>query len=150
MWNHTSMAKKLASKRLMCDQSPLSSHSHLILCPASHSSLHQRHTNSICTPTNTAENPTQPINCDMVHNNTTCHDCRDTRTKGPTAADHHWITRVKKAFGLNIISVNQPLVYSSRRDLHGLTRFATSQWETALLCNGVSHWLGASLESALD
>ena len=27
--------------------------------------------------------------------------------------------------------------------------FAPSQWETVLLCNGVSHWLGASLESAL-
>ena len=29
------------------------------------------------------------------------------------------------------------------------SRFAPSQWETALPCNGVSHWLGASLESAL-
>ena len=29
------------------------------------------------------------------------------------------------------------------------SRFAHSQWETALLCNDVSHWLGASLESAL-
>ena len=28
-------------------------------------------------------------------------------------------------------------------------RFAPSQWETALLCNDVSHWLGANLESAL-
>ena len=28
-------------------------------------------------------------------------------------------------------------------------RFAPSQWETALLCSNVSHWLGASLESAL-
>ena len=28
-------------------------------------------------------------------------------------------------------------------------RFVRSQWETALLCNVVSHWLGASLESAL-
>ena len=28
------------------------------------------------------------------------------------------------------------------------SRFVPSQWETALLCN-VSHWLGASLESAL-
>ena len=28
-------------------------------------------------------------------------------------------------------------------------RFAPSQWETALLCNDVSHWLGARLESAL-
>ena len=29
------------------------------------------------------------------------------------------------------------------------SRFAPSQWETALLCNYVSHWLGTSLESAL-
>ena len=29
------------------------------------------------------------------------------------------------------------------------SRFALSQWETALLCNDVSHWLGASLESVL-
>ena len=28
-------------------------------------------------------------------------------------------------------------------------RFAPSQWETALLCNDVFRWLGASLESAL-
>ena len=35
-------------------------------------------------------------------------------------------------------------VYKSRAD----SRFAPSQWETALLCN-VSHWLGASLKSAL-
>ena len=27
--------------------------------------------------------------------------------------------------------------------------FASSQWETVLLCNDVSHWLGASLKSAL-
>ena len=30
------------------------------------------------------------------------------------------------------------------------SRFAPSQWETALLCNDVSHWLGASLERALE
>ena len=29
------------------------------------------------------------------------------------------------------------------------SRFAPSQWEAALLCNDVSHWLDASLESAL-
>ena len=28
-------------------------------------------------------------------------------------------------------------------------RFVPSQWETALLCNDVSHWLGVSLEAAL-
>ena len=30
------------------------------------------------------------------------------------------------------------------------SRFAPSQWETALLSNCVSHWLGTSLESALQ
>ena len=29
------------------------------------------------------------------------------------------------------------------------SRFTPSQWETAFLCNNVSHWLGATLESAL-
>ena len=29
------------------------------------------------------------------------------------------------------------------------SRFVPSQWETALLCNDISHWLGTSLESAL-
>ena len=29
------------------------------------------------------------------------------------------------------------------------SRFAPGQWETALLCNDVSHWLGTSLGSAL-
>ena len=30
------------------------------------------------------------------------------------------------------------------------SRFASTLWETALLCNDVSHWLGASLETALQ
>ena len=29
------------------------------------------------------------------------------------------------------------------------SRFAPSQWNTVLLCNAVSHWLGTKLESAL-
>ena len=29
-------------------------------------------------------------------------------------------------------------------------KFAPIQWETALLCNDVSHWQGASLESAMS
>ena len=29
------------------------------------------------------------------------------------------------------------------------SRFAPNQWEMALVCNDVSHWLGANLESAL-
>ena len=38
------------------------------------------------------------------------------------------------------------VILRSRAD----SRFAPSQWETALLCNGVSHWLGTSLESGLE
>ena len=41
--------------------------------------------------------------------------------------------------------MHQP-IWKSRAD----SRFAPSQWEMALLCNDVSHWLGASLESALE
>ena len=32
--------------------------------------------------------------------------------------------------------------------LRAHSRFAPSQWETVLLCNDLSHWLGASLEPA--
>ena len=37
------------------------------------------------------------------------------------------------------------LWYMCRAD----SRFASSQWQTVLICNDVSHWLGTSLESAL-
>ena len=39
----------------------------------------------------------------------------------------------------------QPWNYDFRAD----SKFVPSQWETALLCNDVSHWLCAGLESAL-
>ena len=44
-----------------------------------------------------------------------------------------------------LIELLNPLVIAHRAD----SRFAPSQWETALLCNNVSHWLSANLESAL-
>ena len=34
-------------------------------------------------------------------------------------------------------------------DIRDNSRFTPSQWETSLLCNDVSHWLGANLESSL-
>ena len=47
---------------------------------------------------------------------------------------------------MQILQVQKPLEeYRNRAD----ARFVPSQWETALLCNDVSHWLGANLESAL-
>ena len=41
-----------------------------------------------------------------------------------------------------------PWGISSGHNISADSRFAPSQWETVLLCNDVSHWLGASLESA--
>ena len=40
--------------------------------------------------------------------------------------------------------------YALSLDIRADSMFVPSQWETALLCNDVSHWLGASLESALN
>ena len=36
------------------------------------------------------------------------------------------------------------------RNIMADSRFPLSQWEAALLCNDVSHWLGANLDSALN
>ena len=48
----------------------------------------------------------------------------------------------------------QPMFYQGRCHVLEIvcradSRFASSQWETALHCNDASHWLGASVESAL-
>ena len=55
------------------------------------------------------------------------------------------------SYGTDMFSGNiLATVPSRRRD--GTTaesRFTPSQWETALRCNDVAHWLGASLASAL-
>ena len=49
-----------------------------------------------------------------------------------------------------IISVTlAPVLREGQICIRAYSRFPPSQWETALLCNDVSHWLGASLESAL-
>ena len=39
---------------------------------------------------------------------------------------------------------------SQQIQLRADSRFVPSQWETALLCNDISHWLGASLQWALQ
>ena len=41
------------------------------------------------------------------------------------------------------------IVSSATAILRADSKFAPSQWETALLCNGISYWLGANLESVL-
>ena len=45
-----------------------------------------------------------------------------------------------------LILDTESLLSSVRSD----SQFASSQWETVLLCNKVSHWLGAILESTLS
>ena len=51
---------------------------------------------------------------------------------------------------LNVIAGNSdPLVCYKEHICRADSRFVPSQWETVLLCNDVSHWLCASLESSL-
>ena len=45
--------------------------------------------------------------------------------------------------------VHEPRHLKGTHVIRADSRFAPSQWESALLCNDVSHWLGASLRPAL-
>ena len=51
--------------------------------------------------------------------------------------------------GGSTMSAPLPYAVSMMTWFRADSRFARSQWETALLCNDVSHWLCTSLESAL-
>ena len=57
--------------------------------------------------------------------------------------------------GLNVLTYTHPCLSVSQNTQANYgqymadSRFVPSQWEIALLCNDISHWLGASLESAL-
>ena len=62
----------------------------------------------------------------------------------PAMTTRYWRNRCK-CIRNTFINSDMKLAMWSKK----LTRFAPSQWETALLCNDVSHWLGASLELAL-
>ena len=67
--------------------------------------------------------------------------------------------QVKRAWNKHVLKRNWPVFslecwfreasigpcYCNRAD----SRLATSQWETALYCKDLSHWLGANLEAAL-
>ena len=55
--------------------------------------------------------------------------------------------RIYALLGLNELNVTRN--YKLAQFYRTNSRFAPSQWEMALLCNNISHWLGASLESAL-
>ena len=50
---------------------------------------------------------------------------------------------------VDCISRSNTIVQIVWQDNKADSRFAPSQWETVLLCNDISHWLGPSLESAL-
>ena len=50
---------------------------------------------------------------------------------------------------LRIIVYQNRNIFMQENAVRADSRFAPSQWETPLLCNDVSHWLGLYLESAL-
>ena len=56
-----------------------------------------------------------------------------------------WMNSSKSCSNYTSIKLDYPYT-QCRAD----SRFAPSQWETSLQSNAVSHWLGASLESALQ
>ena len=56
-----------------------------------------------------------------------------------------WLMIGTFLYHCNIYTSIEAWIWGCRAD----SRFASSQWEMPLFCNNVSHWLGASLESAL-
>ena len=64
------------------------------------------------------------------------------------ATKPHFTNRLQNTFDKKYIpQFRIPWVFKMCR---AVSRFVPSQWETALLCKDVFHWLGASLESALN
>ena len=61
---------------------------------------------------------------------------------------------IQKGFVIDSFTVSLHSTKAKQIDCQYLfmvvSKFAPSQWETPLLCNDVSHWLGANLESALS
>ena len=55
----------------------------------------------------------------------------------------HWMVPIRECQAI------QATYMSGIQDNRADSRFAASQWETALLCNDISHWLSASGESTL-
>ena len=52
--------------------------------------------------------------------------------------------------GLNVLTLVRSLFLDMKKSIRADSRVAPSQWETLLLCNAISHWLGANLESGLS
>ena len=67
---------------------------------------------------------------------------RDEGLRSGSRKSHQAVSR--GANGQSTDQLGPVPVWNTRAD----SRFAPSQWETASLCNGVSHWLGTSLKSA--
>ena len=55
-------------------------------------------------------------------------------------------TEIVSGYQMPCITICIMPLYNCRAD----SRFASSQWETSLQSNAVSHWTGANLESALN
>ena len=64
-----------------------------------------------------------------------------------------WKLMIWPAWRQERVSVKSRILSGRGKGMHAIywadSRFVSSQWETALPCNDVSHWLGTSLESAL-
>ena len=74
----------------------------------------------------------------------------DERIKYHTYMD--WISELfmwSRKFYVGVYFCTQTVCYGRIYIIRADSRFAPSQWKTALLCNNVSHWLGTNLESAL-
>ena len=80
----------------------------------------------------------------LVHYHTVLLICmKNHKAEGRTETEFQFLSMAKgKAVYL---SKRDEVTYADRAD----SRFVPSQWEPVLLCNDVSHWLGAGLESAL-
>ena len=63
----------------------------------------------------------------------------------------HILSRIADVFiacGCNYVKSSNTKIYT-KSIFMDVSRFAPSKWETALPCNDVPHWRGASLESAM-
>ena len=61
-----------------------------------------------------------------------------------------WKYNCKSKENTNVIQCRVKFSENYANTLRADSRFASNQWETASLCNDVSHWLGTSLKSALN
>ena len=72
-----------------------------------------------------------------------CKQCRvilDWVIRAQTVLQSQWLSKYNDI---------QVATHQSKAELRDQSRYAPSQWETALHCNDVSHWLGAYLDWSL-